>query len=617
MIEQYTDMDKNQHTFHVPVMGTGFTIDSPVKIAKYGITSVISIVDDFLIEKMRSFYCEKLDLPYEPITEKEEDYRAKRITAYLNLLDDIVNNSFEELINSFDTDKTEIEKYMSLLPVNSDLRDKFNSFVKQSNNSDEIKNWLRNNLQVGSIDVNIMTKVDKANYRNGEKLPTEYNDAHASLRGFANSKLNSNLILSAGLNPRLYSYIENFDDFYPDENGNLKKKIVLKVSDYRSAIIQGKFLAKKGLWVSEYRIESGLNCGGHAFASDGYLLGPILDEFRLNRELLIETIFEIYCSALKNKNKLCPQNPLDIKISAQGGVGTCSEHQFLLNHYNLDSIGWGTPFLLVPEVTNVDDHTLNLLSEAKEKDLYLSKISPLGVPFNSLRGNTKDIEKLFLAEKGRPGSSCPKKFLLSNTEFTEEAICTASRQYQHLKLKELETKDLSPEDHKKQFNKIVDKTCLCLGLATAPQIKHNIDRKGEGDGVAVCPGPNMAYYSKIISLKNMVDHIYGRTNIIKRNDRPNMFIKELSLYINFLKEKVDDSEKPYSGKELKYFTTFQKNIKDGIDYYKNLFAEVMLVNDDEKFALLRNLLILELELQSINLEPDEEFEPQLLLAQTG
>ena len=55
---------------------------------------------------------------------------------------------------------------------------------------------------------------------------------------------------------------------------------MLKVSDFHSAVVQGKFLAKRGLWVSEYRIESGLNCGGHAFATKGLLLGPILDEFQ-------------------------------------------------------------------------------------------------------------------------------------------------------------------------------------------------------------------------------------------------------------------------------------------------------------------------------------------------
>ena len=34
------------HTFHIPVMGTGFTIDTPLKVARYGVSSVIQIVDD-------------------------------------------------------------------------------------------------------------------------------------------------------------------------------------------------------------------------------------------------------------------------------------------------------------------------------------------------------------------------------------------------------------------------------------------------------------------------------------------------------------------------------------------------------------------------------------------
>jgi hypothetical protein len=609
--------DKNQHAFHIPVMGLGFTVDTPVRVAKYGISSVISIVDDILIEKMRSFYCEKLNIPYEPITDKDEDFRAKRITAYLNLIDDIVKDSFEKLKNSFSEDRTEVEKYIAMLPHSSQLKQKFNKLVENNKKVNDIKDWLHNNLPVGSIDVNIMTKLDKANYVKDEKLPTEYNDAHAALRGYANSKLNSSIILSAGLNPRLYGYFEKFEDFYPDVNGKLKKKIVLKVSDYRSAIIQGKFLAKKGLWVSEYRIESGLNCGGHAFASDGYLMGPILDEFRLNREILTETIFEIYILALKNKNRECPSKPLDVKITAQGGIGTYEEHQFMLDYFNLDSTGWGTPFLLVPEVTNVDEPTRKMLAEAEEKDLYLSKISPLGVPFNSIKGNTKDIEKMMLVDKGRPGSSCPKKYLVSNTEFTEKAICAASRQYQNLKLKELDVKNLNPEKHKEQFDKIVDKSCICVGLATSPLINNDIDRKVEGDAVSICPGPNMAYYSEVISLEKMVDHIYGRANILRRDDRPNMFIKELALYINYLKDKIDESPEPITEKELKYFLSFRKNLQDGIEYYKDLFVNVMVKSDTEKFNLLNKLLIFENELNSINLEQFEEFTSPLLLVNTG
>src|SRR5690606_8003840 len=108
---------------------------------------------------------------------------------------------------------------------------------------ENIKSYIDTHLSAGAIDVNIMTKIDKENFIKGEQLPVEYNDAHASLRGFANSTLQSSVVLSAGMNPRLYSYFEKFEDFYPDAKGFLKKKIILKVSDYRSAIIQGKFLA--------------------------------------------------------------------------------------------------------------------------------------------------------------------------------------------------------------------------------------------------------------------------------------------------------------------------------------------------------------------------------------
>ncbi len=597
-------------------MGLGFTIDTPVKVAQYGISSVISIMDDVLIEKIREIYSEKFKIPFEPIPQKSEDSRAKRITAYLNLINEIVIEKFEELKSSLNKKSKDLQKYMELLPDNFILKQKIYNFLEDNNQDEDLKSWIQNNLSAGSIDVNIMTKVDKDNYDKDGKLPVQFNDAHSALRGFAKSNLRSSIVLSAGINPRLYGYFEEFEDFYPDENGELKKKIILKVSDYRSAIIQGKFLAKKGLWVSEYRIESGLNCGGHAFASNGYLMGPILDEFRVNREKLIETIFENYTLALKNKNRICPQNPLDVKITAQGGVGTSDEHQFLLDYYKIDSVGWGTAFLLVPEVTNVDEHTRKILTEAKEKDLYLSKISPLGVPFNSLKGNTKDIEKLMLVDKGRPGSSCPKKYLVFNTEFTEKAICAASRQYQYLKLKELDTKGLSSEEHKEHFDKIVDKSCLCTGLATSAEIVNDVKMKTKDQGVLICPGPTMAYFSEIVSLKKMIDHIYGRTNIIKRDDRPNMFIKELSLYINYLKELIDDLPKPISEKELKYFLTFQKNIQDGIDYYKHLFSEIMVKNEGTKIDLLNNLEILERELNRIELKPAEEITPELLLVTT-
>ena len=51
-----------KHSFHIPVMGLGFTIDTPLKVSQFGIDSVISIVDDILIERMRKMYCTFLQM---------------------------------------------------------------------------------------------------------------------------------------------------------------------------------------------------------------------------------------------------------------------------------------------------------------------------------------------------------------------------------------------------------------------------------------------------------------------------------------------------------------------------------------------------------------------------
>ena len=560
------------HTFHIPVMGLGFTIDSPVKVAQYGIPSVISLADDMLMEKMREFYSLKLNIPFQAISDKIDDFRAKRITAYLNLIDKIVKEKFEELKNSIQKKGSEFEKYMDMLPDASTIKLKFNQFKEQSNVK-EFLAWVHQNLHMGNIDVNIMTKLDRENYKDGEKLPPEYNDAHAALRGFAESELSSSIVFSAGMSPRLYSYVEKFRDFYPDETGNIKKKIILKVSDYRSALVQGKMFAKKGLWVSEYRVESGLNCGGHAFATQGYLMGPILEEFKNSRETLVQTLFEMYSQALKEQNRPCPEKAPEFKITAQGGVGTADEHTFLLDYYRLDSVGWGSPFLLVPEASNVDEETMKLLCEGTEEDYYLSGISPLGVPFNSIRGNSKDIEKMENVRKGSPGVVCTKQKLVYNTEFTERPICTASKPYQKLKIKELQEKQLPEAEYQKEFDKIVERACLCVGLGTSALMVNKIDLKGHGNGVTICPGPNLAYFDEVYTLRQMIDHIYGRTNLMKHKNRPHMFVKELQMYVEYLKNKLDETVKPIADKQMEYYRLFQKNMNEGIAYYRSLFTQ--------------------------------------------
>ena len=88
------------HSFHIPVMGTAFSIDTPFKVAHYGINSVLSIGDDMLLERIRKMYCDKFNLPYAEIDDKAEDSRAKRITSYLNLIKDLVEKRFQEMKNA-------------------------------------------------------------------------------------------------------------------------------------------------------------------------------------------------------------------------------------------------------------------------------------------------------------------------------------------------------------------------------------------------------------------------------------------------------------------------------------------------------------------------------------
>ena len=227
-------------------MGLAYTIDSPIRVAKYGISSVVSIMDDELIEKMNAFYSEKFDLPYQEITKKIHDYRAERITSYLNLVDKIVKEKFENFKTELSESKSALENYIAMLPNKSEIKIGLQNLMEDGFAFKEnIKNYLEKNLYPGDIDVNIMTKLDKDNFIKDEQLPIAFNDAHAALRGFVNSTVESSVVLSAGMNPRLYSYFESFSEFFPDLNNKLKKKITLKVSDFRSAMIQGNFLAKK------------------------------------------------------------------------------------------------------------------------------------------------------------------------------------------------------------------------------------------------------------------------------------------------------------------------------------------------------------------------------------
>jgi hypothetical protein len=579
-------------------MGLAYTVDTPIKVARYGISSVISIIEDKLIELMRKYYYDKFKLSFNPISSKDEDFRAKRITDYLNLVNRVIKHQVEKLKSSPFTSGSDIVKYFELLPNHSILREAYTR-MKASENEQEkaaLDSYLRSQIQPGCIDVNIMTKVDKNNYDRQGNLLVESSDALAALRGYAMSDLaNSSIIFSAGLNPRLFNYLEKLPAFNAKGLGEFEKRVVIKVSDYRSAIIQGKYLAKKGIWVSEFRVESGLNCGGHAFATDGSLLGPILEEFKTKKDELKESLHVLYNPVVKAKGLPVFDEPHPIKISVQGGIGTFEEATFLADHYAVGSTGWGTPFLLCPEATTVDDDTLELLRHAGENDIVLSKNSPLGVRFNYLKGTSSDLEKSLRISKGKPGSPCTEKHLVSNTEFTKEPICTASHTYQKKKIEQLQKLNLPPHAYQRQYDEVVSKECLCIGLSNSAVLKYQLPPIKKLEAVTVCPGPNIAYFNKVVSLQEITDHIYGRRSILNTPDRPHMFIKELFLNVNYLKEQVEEIVEA-NEKILKPLVSFCHNLLTGISYYRNLSEQIVA---GAQYTFLQQLQLCENDIQKI------------------
>jgi hypothetical protein len=591
------------HTFHIPVLGLAFSVDTPLKVARYGISSTVSIVDDELLERMRSYHCQQQNEPYVPIAKTEPDCRSRRITAYLNLLQKLVSNQFAHLKEQEFSKNTDLDKYFDMLPETSALKQGYELMMEYPEGISKqiFQNRLRAQMTVGAIDVNIMAKVDKMNYTaNGEYTGDDNTDALAALKGFAQSTLRSSVVLSAGMNPRLYSYLEKLPGFFPDAIGNIQKKIILKVSDFRSALIQAKFLAKKGLWVSEFRIESGLNCGGHAFATDGLLLGPILEEFKQRREQMADELQRMYFAALTDKEYTRISIPAQ-RISVQGGIGTAYENTFLLKHYQLDATGWGSPFLLVPEATNVDDATLQQLAIAGKDDYYISNSSPLGVLFNNFKNSTIEQQRVQRIENGVPGSPCVKKYLATNTEFTAQPICTASRQYQHLKIGQLQSLALPADEYHAQLEAVTEKICLCEGLCASAYIKNNMLKPKESRAVAICPGPNLAYFSRVYGLDEMVKHIYGQLNLLQNAERPNLFVNELNLYIDYLRKDISTHLKGWSEKKEKYLLKFKNQLQDGINYYKELLPQITGQTREYMSQMQKDLLLAEAHLEALGI----------------
>src|SRR5690606_20647587 len=124
-------------------------------------------------------------------------------------------------------------------------------------------------------------------------------------------------------------------------------------------------------------------------------------------------------------------------------------------------------------------------------------------------------------------------------------------------------------------------TCLCEGLANAAYLKYDILEKKDSSTVAICPGPNTAYFDRIYSLQEMVDHIYGRQDLLKNVARTSIFINELRLYIAHLTTYIQSNKQGLDTKKEKYIQKFKAELLDGVAYYQNLREALFETNAKE------------------------------------
>lgn len=121
----------------------------------------------------------------------------------------------------------------------------------------------------------------------------------------------------------------------------------------------------------------------------------------------------------------------------------------------------------------------------------------------------------------------------------------------------------------------------------------------ESDGVAICPGPNLAYFSKAYSLDEMVGHIYGKIDLLKDSVRANIFINELNLYIDYLSKELSNNMEAMNEKKAKYFENFKVQLARGISYYKQLLPVMADLNKNDIDKIWRDLCFSELRLSGL------------------
>jgi len=127
-----------------------------------------------------------------------------------------------------------------------------------------------------------------------------------------------------------------------------------------------------------------------------------------------------------------------------------------------------------------------------------------------------------------------------------------------------------PDTTDARVREVYDKTCICNHLGNGALIELEIGPPSLP--VAVCPGPNIAHFDREYTLREMVDHIYGRGPSLVPASRPHMFAKELAMNVD---EFVKRARALVRGdaRALAALFAVRSNLESGIAYYRALVRE--------------------------------------------
>jgi predicted Zn-dependent peptidase len=111
----------------------------------------------------------------------------------------------------------------------------------------------------------------------------------------------------------------------------------------------------------------------------------------------------------------------------------------------------------------------------------------------------------------------------------------------------------------------------------------------------------MAYFSHIATFREMIDHIYGRINLMTDPERPHVFIKELQLYLDYLYNLLKDHMNNLTRLKPSFIDTFRENLMEGVRYYRSLIPEIR--EESEQMRMRMQDMLTQLETRLLDLEP--------------